>query len=386
MKFLILIEDYNLFYSNYLKDNIFLNKKSYEFKLRYLLDKKYYQSDSLAKSLIDCHHQAEVVIPKCNLIQLSWAKENCLRLYFKWLMQKPIRSFKARVLKKNQDVYSSIHFEVLLQQVKNSQPDILYFYSNIFITEVQLEILKKYVRKIVLQWTCPLWDNSMKFPYHKFDLIVTAAIQLKEYFDKLSYNCLYLQQAFDDSILCHLNTKNYFKGDVVFIGNFSLGHYYRFEVLEFLLQNGVDLTIYGKGKDYIPKDSLVFKKLKEPIFGIDMYNEYRLYKMAIHAHTTGKEFDGIDWNKYAGAKRLFEITGVGTLLLTSDQENVKDLFEIGEQVITYKSKEDLYFKIKELLSDQHKIEFIANQGMKRTLKEHSFSQRVKILESTLINL
>ena len=40
------------------------------------------------------------------------------------------------------------------------------------------------------------------------------------------------------------------------------------------------------------------------------YNTYPKYKMAIHINGTGYRDDGIDWSKYAGAKRLFEINSM----------------------------------------------------------------------------
>jgi spore maturation protein CgeB len=107
--------------------------------------------------------------------------------------------------------------------------------------------------------------------------------------------------------------------------------------------------------------------------------------MAIHIHTTGHENDGINWNKYAGAKRLFEITGSGTLLLTSNQDNVKDLFEIDKEVIVFNDAEDLLLKINNIVNDDDKIKKMALAGMERTLKNHSFLSRAKELEPILFN-
>ncbi len=331
-------------------------------------------------------HDTKIIIPECNPLQLKWTKENSRSLYFKWHFQKPFRSYLSRIKKRFRTSYNSIHFDVLKAQVKNYEPDIIYVYSNIFFTERQISELKKYCKKIVLQWTCPIWHEQPDFPYGSFDLIVTAAPQLKEYFENKKYNTVYIQQAFDSSILKNVEplseTK---KGDVVFIGSFTLGHNYRFDVLEYLLQNKIDLTIHGVGKENLPPDSLVASKIKSPLYGIKMYNEYRKYKMAVHIHTTGKENDGINWDKYAGAKRLFEITGSGTLLLTSEQENVKDLFEPGKEVVTYSSPQNLLEKINVLLQDKTGIREIAKSGMERTLRDHSFKRRAEELSPYLFN-
>jgi spore maturation protein CgeB len=99
--------------------------------------------------------------------------------------------------------------------------------------------------------------------------------------------------------------------------------------------------------------------------------------MALHIHTTGYNNDGINWSKYAGAKRIFEITGVGTLLLTSHQENIKDLFILDDEVVTFHDFEDLLIKIKHLINSPDRIKTIALNGQKKVLHEHTFIQRAQ---------
>ena len=203
---LFLLEDYNYFYTHQtnaiLKNN---SNNNYTIIINNLTSKKYYQADSMAKAFQKLDYTTSIIIPEANPLQLLWAKQNNTLLYYKWLLQKPIRSLKSRVLKQHRNSYNSIQFNVLLEQVKIIKPDIIYFYSNIFITKKQVETLKKYSKKIVLQWTCPIWDV---IPYPSFDLIITAAKQLKEYFDAKKINSIYIQQAFDDSILEQLAPKS----------------------------------------------------------------------------------------------------------------------------------------------------------------------------------
>lgn len=394
-KILFLLEDYNLFYTKEAKlilekkqshyESLIENPINYQDVLTELINRKHYQSDSMANAFKALENETKIVVPEANPLQLLWAKENNTWLYIKWLLEKPLRSFKSRVLKQHRTSYNTIQFDILLAQVKTFAPDIIYFYSNIFITEAQILQLKTYCKKIVLQWSCPIWREQPTFPYHLFDLIITAAPQLKAYFDEKKYNCIYLQQAFDESVLNTCEEKKEPIGDVVFIGGFVLGHHYRFEILEALLKANINLTIYGIGKESLPKDSLVYNAMKEPIYGIDMYNKYRKYKMSIHINGTGYSNDGIDWSKYAGAKRLFEITGAGTLLLTSHQENIKELFEIDKEVVTFKTADELIEKIKYYLANPEIAGEVAKNGMQRTLSSHSFRARAKELNTILFN-
>lgn len=383
MKILFLLEDYNYFYTKE-STKLFKKNRNYNEVLDELIARKYYQSDSMAAGFRALGYDTKICIPEANPMQLQWVKENNIKLYIKWLFQRPLRSYRSRIKKQFRTSYNTIQFEVLVAQVKEYKPTVIYFYSNIFVNASQVNILKKYAKKVVLQWSCPIWEQQPDFSYKVFDLIITAALQLKDYFNEKKYPSIYVQQAFDHRIINALEKKPLIKkGDVVFIGSFSLGHNHRYEVLENILKNNIQLDIYGIGKENLPKESLVYKRIQNPLFGMDMYNMYREYKIAIHVMGTGIENDGIAWNKYAGAKRLFEITGSGTLLLTSFQENVKDLFEIDKEVVTFVNPEELLLKINGLLKDYKKIEAIAEAGMKRTLKDHSFLARAQELEPIL---
>lgn len=379
MKILFLLEDYNYFYTRE-GENSLKNNKHIKYKklLGLLLKRKYYQADSMANAFRKLGHHAEIIVPEANPLQKLWLKENNRRLFILWKVHKPIRSIKARILKKHRTSYNAIQFRTLKEQVKTIKPDIIYFYSNIYITKKQLLTLKSLTKKVVLQWSTPLWRQFPHFPYQTFDAIITASPQLQEYFLARNIKTVYVQQSFDDTILELLEPKkDKPEKDLVFIGGFSIGHNYRFETLEFLLKEGVNIDIYGTGKETLPKESLVYKRMKGPLYGIDMYNMYRRYKMALHIHTTGYNNDGINWSKYAGAKRIFEITGVGTLLLTSHQENIKDLFILDDEVVTFHDFEDLLIKIKHLINSPDRIKTIALNGQKKVLHEHTFIQRAQ---------
>ncbi|MBL7901661.1 MAG: glycosyltransferase family 1 protein [Bacteroidia bacterium] len=382
-KILFLLEDYNYFYSRK-STGLFKIKYTYLQALNALLQEKYYQSNSLALAFESIGFETNIIVPEANPLQLQWLKEHNTLLLLKWWLLKPIRSFKARVLKQYRSAYNTTHFMVLLKQVELLKPEYIYVYSNIYLTEKQVTVLKSYCRKIILQWTTPLWKEFPKFPYHKFDIIVTAALQLHEYFKGKFYFTLYIQQAFDDSLLQTMNKIEHKNFDVTFIGGFTLGHNFRFEVLEFLLQNNINLSVYGTGRESLPKNSLVFKYMKAPLFGLEMYNVYRKSKIAIHIHTTGYDDDQFDWNKYAGAKRLFEITGAGALLIASHQENIKDLFIIDREVVTFKTNAELLYKVRYYLANPSEAEEIAKRGQLRTLTSHSFVARAMELKPYLL--
>ncbi|MBS1646334.1 MAG: glycosyltransferase family 1 protein [Bacteroidetes bacterium] len=377
MKFAILIEDYNLFYTRALEQNADLNAKPYNEKLNILLAKKYYQADSLAQALIKLGHQAEVIIPACNPLQLSWAKENNKRLFYKWHLQSPIRSLKARLFNKY-NTFDKIRDEVLLAQIEKVKPDIVFVYASIWIEKRTIEKIKKTAKKIILQWTSPILYQWVHFPFNSFDFIVTASPSIVAYFINKGCNSFYLQQAFDTEV-CDIKENKAPQKGVVFIGAFTKYHLYRHEVISFLIENGIDIDVYGFISEDVFPNSIIQTKIKPPISGNDMLNVYQKYKLSIHIYGGSTEVsDGIDWASFAGAKRIFEVTGVGTALLTSYQENLKDLFS-EDEIITFKNKEECLEKIKYYLAKPNELETMAKKAQQKTLSQHTFVNRAQEL-------
>ena len=77
--------------------------------------------------------------------------------------------------------------------------------------------------------------------------------------------------------------------------------------------------------------------------------------------------------------RLFETTGVGSCLITDYADNLKDFFDLDNEVVTYKSIPECIDKVKNLLKDENLRLKIAIAGKKRTFKDHTLQQRISDL-------
>ena len=90
---------------------------------------------------------------------------------------------------------------------------------------------------------------------------------------------------------------------------------------------------------------------------------------------------------YAGNMRMFEVTGVGSCLLTDNKKNINDLFIPGSEVVTYDNPDDCIEKAKWLLNHEDERKKIALAGHQRTLKFHTVENRcrtiIDILEEVL---
>ena len=332
MTFALLIEDYNLFYTNTISKSEEFASKSYSEILGLVLEKKYYQSNSLANALEKLGHKAQVIIPDCNSLQKKWAKENNTALYTKWNLQAPIRSYKTRVLKNNH-TFDGIRQSVLEAQLKKIKPDVVFVYSGIWMQRSFLRNLKKQGITLVLQWSCPIEDRWNDFPFNEFDLITTSSQNILQEFQNKKLPTILIQQAFDEQILEKVIYPDKDKKNLVFIGSFSTQHHQdRIDLLDFLAIN-TKIDVFCPELPPNEQFKNIAKKRKGSVDGIEMFNTYSKYKMAVH-------FPGNKFANDAGAKRLFEVTGIGTMLLCAHQDNLNEYFKIGEEIVTFTSKED----------------------------------------------
>ncbi len=111
-------------------------------------------------------------------------------------------------------------------------------------------------------------------------------------------------------------------------------------------------------------------KIKKDVFviGEDMVDCINSYKIHFNRNISN------DINY-----RTFETLGCGTFLLTNYTPNLEKLFVIGEELITYQNKDDLDVKVNFYLNTPHEVYRIAQNGLKRVLKDHTYKERCKQL-------
>jgi hypothetical protein len=363
LKYFFLLENYNWFYTSYILARPELASRSYKEIRNELFAQYYYQSDSLSSAIAAQGNDVEESIPECYPLQLKWAKQHAPSLAASYYLGKPLRSFRSRVLKQTA-VMEEWGSKVVLEQVRKYKPDVVYVYSGAPVTEQQLVEIKKHTRLLVLQWSCALIEG---FPYHLFDLVTTSYRKLIPYFRSRNIRCEEVQQAYDQRIN-DLVKKEASTGDVVFIGTLlPKVHATRIAILEQLAEK-INIDFYGQGYEQLPADSPIRKRYKGEANGLNMYNIYSRYKIALH-------IPGDTVNEFAGAKRLFEVTGIGTMLLTQQQSNISEYFEEGKELLCFTDANDCFEKIKYYLAHDKEREQVAKAGQQRTFSYHSFSKR-----------
>ncbi len=105
----------------------------------------------------------------------------------------------------------------------------------------------------------------------------------------------------------------------------------------------VPISFWGAGAESLPADSPLRGRVKPPLWGYDMYRQLQRSKIALNIHIDMAE-------QYAANMRLYEATGVGTMLLTDWKTNLPELFETGKEVAAYRSTEECVELVKYYLS------------------------------------
>jgi len=107
-------------------------------------------------------------------------------------------------------------------------------------------------------------------------------------------------------------------------------------------------------------------------WGIEMYQILQASKMTLNHHIGIAE-------SYANNMRLYEATGVGTLLITDWKVNLHEVFEPGREVVAYRSPEECAEMIEYFLDHEKERQELAHAGQQRTLREHTYFCRMQEL-------
>jgi len=265
----------------------------------------------------------------------------------------------------------------LRQIALNYQPDLILLTKCENISSETIAWLKQHTHAVIFNWNHdnPFWaDNTSLDLLRSISLYDGFGIWAKFLFPVLySLGCRRVEY-----LPMFFNTERFkldeeisgddwaqFKCDIAFVGN---GSPERAEMLRHLV--GFDLAIWGNWK-LLEKDDPLLSKIRGFQLGGQNYAKVmRCCKIAINVLNTH--------NRFGSNTRTFEAAGLGALLLTEyTQEQAEDLFKEDEEIICYRSPEDLQQKVCYYLAHPEKAEQIARAGQVRTLREHTLEHRLK---------
>ncbi|MFA5927124.1 MAG: glycosyltransferase [Patescibacteria group bacterium] len=366
MRFFIIDTYYSSFLEHFYLSRPSLSQRSYYEQKKALLQEQFGLADFYSKNLKALGQIAEEFIVNSECLQKKWAEENDIKTGYDVLSKLPYfrNQTKGNWIKK-----------VVLAQVREFRPDIIYVQDDSFLDIGFLAKLKAETRLLVRQIASPIDDPGQLDVY---DLIITAAQNFHQQFQQLGLNSARVKLAFEPDILKRI-TKKKTGWQNTFIGGFTQKHRSGTEILT-KAATAVPVDFWGYGEDNLDKSSPILKRFHGQAWGMEAYNILANSRIVINRHVDVA-------GRYAGNMRMFETTGVGTFLITDFKDNLAEFFKIGKEIETYSSPEELIEKIKFYQKSDNARGKIARAGQTRTLNDHTYKQRmVEIIELIKKNL
>lgn len=255
---------------------------------------------------------------------------------------------------------------VLLTQVGQLRPDVI---LNHAVSEVEPELLQQVradVRLIVGQIASPLPEDM---DYGVYDLMVSSLPNYVEYYRRKGLKAELNRLGFSPTVLQEIGE---FPRDipVSFVGSLTSDHVSRLRLIEHLAREA-DISIWGRISG-VPATSPIWPRYRGEAWGRDMYAILARSKITINQHIDIAE-------GYANNMRLYEATGMGTLLITDWKANIADIFEPGKEVVCYRSAQECVELVNYYLKHETDRARIAKAGQQRAMTEHSYFNRVEEL-------
>lgn len=343
--------------------------RTYQDVLSELMAEMFGTSDFYSSGLKKSGFEAQDVIINDLLLQTLWLKENG------GLNLKPWEKIADKIIKGSSYLSSRQsgfwEYNVLLKQIDKYKPDILYMQNISYLNPIFLNKVKEKVKLLVGQIASPMPPYIFLKPY---DLVISSLPNLVGEIKSRGIKSEYQKLAFEPRVLGKIgNQKRIY--DLTFVGSFTQYHSEGTRILE-QVAKFVPIHVWGQGIEYLSSSSPLRNNYHDEAWGLDMYKIFSQSKIVINRHISVA-------GNYANNMRLYEATGMGAMLITDYKKNLNTLFEVGKEVLEYKSSEDLFNKINYYLKYGVKREKIAKSGQKRTLKDHNYNIRMKELAEIL---
>jgi spore maturation protein CgeB len=212
-------------------------------------------------------------------------------------------------------------------------------------------------RTKTFNWFCDdAWrfnDFSSKFCWYFNCVVTTDDILDVDKYKKIGYNnAIYATWHANADVYSGLNSIK--DSDVAFVGNLT-GN--RKEVFDLLKNRNLNVNHFSK---------VSFE---------DMVWNYSKSKIGLNLSKNSNDKDG----KLILKARPFEITGVGSMLLTQDAVGLSDCFKNETEIVVFNEIDELVSKCNFLTRNPKIAEKIARNGHKRFLKDHESRIRLSQL-------
>lgn len=328
-------------YPDFLKTVPFDPESTYESNLAALLEQQFGSADFFSRHLRAQGWDAVDVIANHERLQQQWMQENG-----------------------GADGESP-----LLRQIRLFSPDVV-FLQDLSLVETLRGHSGNYL--IAAQCSCAMKDDQARF----CDVIFSSFPFYVPRIEALGLKAVYLPLAFEPSVLEGPQPERDI--DISFVGGVGKELHWKqgTDVLEAVAAAFPDrFQWWGYGLDRLPGSSPLRACYKGEAWGRGVYSVYSRSKIVLNRH--GEVAEG-----FAQNLRMYEATGCGALLITDNQT---DLFDASE-ISTYRKAAEAIELVDYFLKSSTHRESVALNGQLRTLRDHTYAQRMKVVSEVLTGM
>jgi spore maturation protein CgeB len=304
-------------------------------------------------------HECFLIIANNRTLQQQWALENDI-------------SFSEANWEK----------EIALAQVKKFRPDIFYNEGVFDFFGEFIQACEPYCKRVVA-WMSTPFAPTLNLKGVSF--VASSTPAFIDQFRAAGLEAGYLLPAFDVRVADKFVQTNNKDIPFSFVGGWSHVHVRRKEAMkELVKRTPVQIWGYGYHKKYprsswryyreaiMPENKAILNRYHGEAWGLDMYEIFHKSLITFNIHES--LLQGL-----VGNMRMFEATGMGTMMLNEDAANLPDMFVPGKEVETYRTIEEAAEKVNYYLAHPEKALEIGRNAAARTRKDYNYTQFVEKL-------
>jgi len=363
MRFLIVDTDYPAFLNWFYAQDAGLEHESYEKQMRAREESFFACGGAYSSNLRKLGHEAHEIFFNNGYMQTAWAREHGLKIDTTPRWHFRLRRGFVPWLARSQD--PRWFYDILTAQIKHYRPDVL-LNKDMYLSTTYFRQTRPYMRLLIGSHGAPI---PAERDLGSYDLMLSVIDNFVDYFRRQGLNSELLRLGFEPAVLERLDGIER-SIPVSFIGRLTPSHAFRQQWLEYVSQR-LPLQVWG-ASDGIADGSPVAHCHRGAAWGIEMYKILRKSLLTLNHHI---DIAGA----CAGNLRLFEATGVGALLVTDWKENLHEMFEPDKEVVCYRTREECAEIVQYYLEHNEERKAIARAGQQRTLRDHTYYQRMQSL-------
>jgi spore maturation protein CgeB len=354
MRLLIVDTCYPAFLASHYESNPGLEQRPYDEQWRALMDTFFGTADSYSHYLGELGHDAHEVVVNAEPLQRAWAREH-------GRSPSLLRRLRRRA-----------GSDLVLAHAERFEPDVVYVQHIGFLPPETMASLKARTRLLVGQIAS---EAPGAEHFQHLDLVLTSFPHYVSRFRREGIASEYLRIGFDPRVLDRLDNAEP-PHDVAFVGALGrLQHAQGNDVLERAAER-VPIEFWGYNLGDRPPTSPFVRRYHGEAWGLGMLEVLASARIAVNRHIDVAEDN-------ANNMRLYEGTGVGSLLLTDAKQNLGELFDVGREVIAYRDEDELVEAVEHFLAHEDERAAVAAAGQGRTLREHTYEVRMRELADIL---